>query len=178
MALYGCRSETVNNADAGAASTANAANVNLNANIVAKANSNSNSNSNSNTKPAASSPKRIAFNKGANWGAVNVTLAPNEAQKFVVGAKKDQTMEVEVSAKETSVNLLKGKAETTEDFGFLYAELQANGDYVFEVKNPSKKEIKTSVKVTISGKETTKSDEEPVSVDDEPLASNRKAENQ
>ena len=58
-------------------------------------------------------------------------------------------MDVEVSSKETSVNLIKGKAQTTEDFGYLNAELQANGDYVFEVKNPTKKEIKTSVKVTI-----------------------------
>jgi hypothetical protein len=109
----------------------------------------SNSNANKPVKPADNSPKRITFNKGANWGAMNITLAPGAAQKFVVGAKKGQTMDVEVSSKETSVNLIKGKAQTTEDFGYLNAELQANGDYIFEVKNSTKKEIKTSVKVTI-----------------------------
>lgn len=67
-------------------------------------------------------------------------------------------MDVEVSSKETSVNLVKGKAQTTEDFGYLNAELQANGDYIFEVKNSTKKEIKTSVKVTIEGGKTAESE--------------------
>ena len=58
-------------------------------------------------------------------------------------------MDVEVSSKETSVNLIKGKADTTEDFGYLNAELKSNGDYVFEVRNSTKKDVKASVKVTI-----------------------------
>lgn len=115
-------------------------------------------NANANTKPTDNSPKRIVFNKGANWGAANITLAPGASQRFVVGAKSGQTMDVEVSSKETSVNLVKGKAQTTEDFGYLNAELQANGDYIFEVKNSTKKEIKTSVKVTIEGGKTAESE--------------------
>lgn len=120
---------------------------------------NANANQPKNTTPVAnsksvdSSPKRISFNKGANWGAVNITLAPGEAQKFVVSAKSGQSMDVEASSKETSINLIKGKAETTEDFGFLTAVLLSNGDYIFEVRNGTKKEIKTSVKVTIVGEE-------------------------
>lgn len=177
IAFFGCKSETANT-NSNTAASGGASNTNVNANVAVNANTSANANVNANAKPADTSPKRIAFNKGANWGAVNITLAAGAAQKFVVGAKKDQTMEVEVSAKETSVNLIKGKAETTEDFGFLNAELQANGDYVFEVKNPTKKEIKTSVKVTINGGDP-KSDptyEEPVPVDDddEPLESNKK----
>ena len=132
----------------GSGNTANTTNTAANTN-VATPNSNA---ANAATKPAVdNSPKRIAFSKGANWGATNITLAPGAAQKFVVGAKSGQTMDVEVSSKETSVNLIKGKAETTEDFGFLSAELQANGDFVFEVRNSTKKEIKTSVKVTVEG---------------------------
>ena len=61
----------------------------------------------------------------------------------------ESTANVEVSSKEMSVNLIKGKAETTEDFGYLRAELISNGDYVFEVRNSTKKAIKASVKVTI-----------------------------
>ena len=102
-------------------------------------------------KPANTGPQRIAFNKGANWGATNITLPPGGSQKFVVGAKAGQVMDVEVSSKDTSVNLIQGKADTTEDFGYLNAALKSNGDYVFEVRNSGKKELKTSVKVTIEG---------------------------
>ena len=136
---------TANSTNNATASGGNASNANQNTNAVS-----TNTNVNA-AKPVDNSPKRIAFNKGANWGAMNITLAPGASQKFVVGAKSGQTMDVEVSSKETSVNLIKGKAQTTEDFGNLNAELQSNGDYVFEVKNSTKKEIKTSVKVTIEG---------------------------
>lgn len=148
LAFFGCKPETANsNANANSTAGGAAANTNTNANV----NANMIANADANTKPADNLPKRISFNKGANWGAANITLAPGASQKFVVGAKSGQTMDVEVSSKDTSVNLIKGKAQTTEDFGFLTAELKANGDYVFEVKNPTKKEIKTSVKVTIEG---------------------------
>lgn len=148
ITLFGCGKEISNTSktnenpsDEGAAISKN-----VNANLL------QNSNSNSNVKIAENnSPKRISFNKGANWGAVNITLTAGAAQKFVVGAKSGQTMEVETSSKGISINLIKGKAETTEDFGFLNAELLANGEYIFEVKNSTKKELKTSVKVTISG---------------------------
>lgn len=179
IALFGCKSETANT-NANVNSAASGAAANTNANVVSNANATANANANANVKPADNSPKRIAFNKGANWGAANITLAPGASQKFVVGAKSGQTMDVEVSSKETSVNLLKGKAQTTEDFGFLTAELQANGDYIFEVKNPTKKEIKTSVKVTIEGGkiETSEIDESDATVKDDedvlPPPSNKK----
>jgi hypothetical protein len=153
LILTACSSKTevsTNTANANANLSATTANSNAgNASAGLNTNANKPVNTNANVKPADNSPKRIAFNKGANWGAANITLAAGAGQKFVVGAKKGQMMDVEVSSKETSVNLIKGKAQTTEDFGYLNAELQANGDYVFEVKNPTKKEIKTSVKVTI-----------------------------
>jgi hypothetical protein len=147
----------------GGNSATNVNNANVNANLVSGgnagnvANANVNSNANSNTanvvaKPVVdNSPKRISFGKGANWGTSNVTLAPNATQLFVVGAKSGQTMDVEASSKDVAINLRKGKAQTTEDFGYLNAELQANGDYVFEVKNTTKKEVKASIKVTIEG---------------------------
>lgn len=99
--------------------------------------------------PAVETPKRISFSKGANWSSVNITLSPKTEQAFVVTAKAGQTMSVESSSKELIINLNKGKAETTEDIGFLNAELLANGEYVFEVRNNGKKEIKSSIKVTI-----------------------------
>jgi ABC-type glycerol-3-phosphate transport system substrate-binding protein len=145
--------------NSGAGNSANAVNSNgaasgSNTNVAPSATPNAN------TNQTNSAPKRIAFNKGANWGAVNMTLAAGAAQKFVVGAKSGQTMDVEASSKDVSINLVKGKAETTEDFGFLTAELRANGDYVFEVRNSTKKEIKTSVKVTIEGGKTSNETDE------------------
>lgn len=153
LVLSGCGSNSAPapnapNANANAAPTSSAGTA---ANANAPAANAPAANANANAKPADNSPKRIAFGRGANWGAVNVTLAPGASQKFVVGAKAGQTMTVESASSEVAVNLVKGKAATTEDFGFLNAELQASGDFVFEVKNTTKKEIKTSVKVTIEG---------------------------
>jgi len=174
-ACGGNAANTANNNTSANSGTANSTNTASGSNSAVNANTNANANAN---KPADNSPKRISFNKGANWGAVNITLAPGASQKLIVGAKSGQSMNVEASSKEVSINLTKGKAETTEDFGFLSAELQANGDYVFEVKNSTKKEVKTSVKVTIEGgdpkSEQNDSDFVPVDDDDEPIQSNRK----
>lgn len=172
IATFGCQSNETSNANLGVAESGSGVSGNSNANaaVITKANANLGAT----TKPVNNSPKRITFNKGANWGAVNITLASGAAQKFIVGAKSGQTMTVETSSKEISVNLTKGKAETTEDFGFLNAELQANGEYVFEVRNGTKKEIKTSVKVTIEGgdKKSESSDVVPIDDDGEPLKQN------
>ncbi|HMS42716.1 MAG TPA: hypothetical protein PKE69_20970 [Pyrinomonadaceae bacterium] len=149
--LTACGDKTVTNTNANANNTSAGSPAANNTNV--NTNQPKNTTPVANSKPVDNSPKRISFNKGANWGAVNITLAAGEAQKFVVSAKSGQSMDVEASSKETSINLIKGKAETTEDFGFLNAVLVSNGDYVFEVRNSTKKEIKTSVKVTIVGEE-------------------------
>jgi hypothetical protein len=153
--LIGCTGTATTNTNVNVNANTNAqaagGNVNINANV---ANTAVNVNSNANKKAVVdNSPKRMSFGKGQNWGTSNITLPAGGTQRFIVSAKTGQTMDVEVSSKDTSVNLIKGKAKTEEDFGFLTAELQANGDYVFEVKNSTKKEIKTSVKVTIEGGE-------------------------
>jgi hypothetical protein len=155
VVIVACQKDSANNAN----TNANLTNSNSEVGKISNTAANVNSTPDSTPKNTAvktvesTTPTRIAFNKGSNWGAVNITLAPGAAQKFVVSAKSGQTMDVEASSKETSINLIKGKAETTEDFGFLNAVLVSNGDYVFEVRNGTKKEIKTSVKVTIVGEE-------------------------
>lgn len=149
--LMACNAKVETNSNSnlasGSGNTANTTNTAANANTTPVSN-----NANVAAKPTVdNSPKRISFGKGANWGTANVTLAPNATQLFVVSAKSGQMMDVESSSKEVAINLRKGKAQTTEDFGYLNAELQSNGDYIFEVKNTSKKEVKTSIKVTIEG---------------------------
>lgn len=150
--LMACTAKVETNSNSnlvsGNANSANTTNTATNANITTPVSNNANVA----TKPAVdNSPKRISFGKGANWGTANVILAPNATQLFVISAKSGQMMDVESSSKDVAINLRKGKAQTTEDFGYLNAELQSNGDYVFEVKNTSKKEVKTSIKVTIEG---------------------------
>ena len=54
---------------------------------------------------------------------------------------------------DTAVNLRFGDAETTEDTGFLRAELNEKGDYTFEVTNNSKSEAEFTIEVTISTKD-------------------------
>ncbi len=157
VCLSGCNGNSATNTNTNINANTNAqavsGNVNINANTANVANTAVNTNANA-AKPAVdNSPKRMSFGKGQNWGTSNITLPAGGTQRFIVSAKSGQTMDVEVSSKDTSVNLIKGKAQTTEDFGYLNAELQANSDYVFEVKNSTKKEIKTSVKVTIEGGE-------------------------
>jgi hypothetical protein len=157
VCLSGCNGNSATNTNTNINANTNAqavsGNVNTNVNVANVANTTVNANANV-AKPAAdNSPKRMSFGKGQNWGASNITLPAGGTQRFIVSAKSGQTMDVEVSSKDTSVNLIKGKARTEEDFGYLTAQLQANGDYVFEVKNSTKKELKTSVKVTIEGGE-------------------------
>lgn len=156
---FGCGGNvnTNQNTNTNAITNAQAAGGNAVTNINTANTPNTAVNTNANTaKPAVdNSPKRISFGKGQNWGTASTTLAPNATQLFVIAAKSGQTMDVESSSKDVAINLRKGKAQTTEDFGYLNAELQSNGDYIFEVKNTSKKEVKTSIKVTIEGGEKT-----------------------
>ena len=181
--LMACSGNEVSNSNNNSSNNSVASGGN-NANFITNSNANT---ANSNTNIAAktdNSPKRISFSKGANWGTSNVILAPGATQLFVVSAKTGQTMDVESSSKEVAINLRKGKAQTTEDFGYLNAELEGNGDFVFEIKNTSKKEVKTSIKVTIEGgsvksPKTDEIDESDSTIKDDkdvppPPASNRK----
>jgi anaerobic selenocysteine-containing dehydrogenase len=137
-------------------------NVNANANAAAKTNTvtnsapanatvNSNANANANTAKTDSSPKRISFGKGQDWGSETVTLPAGGSAQFVVGAKKGQLMDVEASSPDVKVIMItKGKSDNEDHPNGIGATLNSNGDYVFEVHNLSKKEVKTSVKVTIA----------------------------
>jgi len=104
-------------------------------------------------KPAASGTKRIAFAAGKSEGNESIALAAGESKKFVVGAKTGQIFMVDADSKDVKISLIKGKVATnatSEEPGHYDTTLLENGDFVFEVKNTSKKELKTSMKVIIS----------------------------
>jgi hypothetical protein len=106
--------------------------------------------------PAAeTAPKRVSFAKGATSSTQNVTLAPGASIKFVLGATGAQTLIVVPGSDELMFKMLKGiggefiKAED----GSYGAETKGNngqrGDILFEVKNTTSKEIKTTLKISI-----------------------------
>lgn len=160
-----CRS---NEQSANNAPNSNAVNTQM-PGVAAPAANAANAANNAPAKSPDNTPKRVSFAKGSNSGSVSVTLPAGGAQRLIVGARSGQTMEVETLSKELQINLVKGRAETTEDFGFLHAELLATGDFVVEVRNPTKKEVKATVKFMVNGGDP-KSDptyEEPVVDEDE-----------
>ena len=155
VVMSGC-GYVIFNSNTGAAN-ANATNSNANAAKPANTNtapanaaSNANAVANTATKPTESGPKRIVFGKGATWGTENMTLAAGGTQRFVVGAKKGQFMTIEAASSDVKVTMVtKGKSDNENEPNGLTASLNANGDYIFEIHNPTGKEIKTSVRVRI-----------------------------
>ncbi len=143
----------VNIANTNAANTA----ANTNANAVANiANASVNTNVNANAvKPAAIGPTRIVFVKGGTSADQSITLVAGAAKQFVVGAKKGQFLVVEPSSDKLSPSDLKitfvtkGKTTAGDLSEFLSATLNADGDYIFEVKNTSKKEITVPLHIQI-----------------------------
>ena len=139
-----------NVSQANAANTANAVNV-VNAN-AAQPTANVNKTENTNAaKPADNGPKRVSFGKGQTTSAENMVLAPGESKKFVIGAKKGQVLSIDSSAHEAKITLLtKGKdSDSNTEDGHFDTTLTGDGDFIFEVSNPTKKEFKTSVNIAI-----------------------------
>ena len=123
------------------AAPANAIVVNTNA---------ANANANAAAKPAESGPKRISFSKGADWASENLTLAGGQSKQFVVSGNEAQWLSVEASSQDVKLLMITKKHVGVESEGSsLGAALGAKGDYVFEVRNPGTKEVKTSIRVQI-----------------------------
>ncbi|MFL6373255.1 MAG: hypothetical protein ACJ73D_01185 [Pyrinomonadaceae bacterium] len=138
-----------------------AANSNGSANSNSAANSgptsatgnaaNANANANANAAKTDSGPKRISFTKGADWSSENLTLAAGQSKQFVVSASPEQYLNVESSSSDVKLLMVTKKNVGVEKEGAsLGAVLSGKGDYVFEVRNPGKKEVKTSIRVQIT----------------------------
>lgn len=92
---------------------------------------------------------RISFKRGKNSAILTGTLPAGGARSFVVRGKPEQELSVDTKNKSIAVNLRRGNAETTEDFGSLLAALKENGDYVFELSNQSNRAIRFRMQVII-----------------------------
>jgi|GEM_PF-6809368 len=155
LALAGCGMMGGTNVNVNVSTNANAnkaANTVANAlpaNVAANA-SNTNTNANANARPT-SGPKRITFTKGSDWSSENLTLAAGESRQFVVSAGPEQYLSVESSSPDAKLLMITKKGVSVENEGAsIGAVLAAKGEYVFEVRNPGSKEVKTSVKVQIT----------------------------
>jgi hypothetical protein len=129
---------TTNANVANTTNSANTANANKPANATA-------------AKPAPSAPKRVAFAAGKSEGTESVSLAAGESKQFVFGARNGQIFMAEADSKDLEITMVKGKdTAPLKEPGYYDSTLLADGDFVFQVKNNSKKEVKSSVKIIIS----------------------------
>jgi hypothetical protein len=153
----GGNTATVNtNATANVANTtvnapANTANV---ANTTNTANANKPANATA-AKPAESGPKRVSFKKGEVGSTQSISLASGASMQFVLGATGAQNLYVTPASQGLTFKMLKGIGGdfSKGDDGMYSAETKGNngakGDILFEVKNTTAKEIKTSIKIEI-----------------------------
>lgn len=94
--------------------------------------------------------KRIKFNKGKFSKRIRVVMpADKPIQRFVVGASKGQRLIVTKNATAAKVNLWKGDAEVLDEDAKLVATLNKTGDYVFELRNFTDKDLLFDILVTI-----------------------------
>lgn len=122
------------------------------ANTTKPANANKPANTTA-TKPAESGPKRVSFAAGKSEGSESVSLKAGESKQFVVGAKLGQIFMADSDSKDLEITMVKGKVATDATLiepGHYDTTLLGDGDFVFQVKNTSKKDVKSSVKVIIS----------------------------
>ena len=136
-------------------------NVSANANANAAVNSATTNAANAASNSAATSTNansvsvgevtRISFAKGATSGTQSVTLAPNAAKQFAVEADYGQKIKVTTDSKSATVKMLSGTDRQTESAGGgLILQVQTSGDVIFEVKNTTAQELKTTVRAEVT----------------------------
>ena len=140
---------TVNANVAANKSAANSAATNtVNTNTITNSNTATTTNTNS---ISVGNVTRISFAKGATSGTTNVDLPPNSAKQFAVEANYGQKIKVSTGSKDAVVKLISGTDRQIESAGGgLILEVQTSGDVIFEVKNSTAQEIKTTVKAEVT----------------------------
>jgi hypothetical protein len=102
-------------------------------------------------KPASTAPKRLAFPKDKMETSEKVVLPAGGVKQFVFRGRIGQIFMVDADSKDLAIRMTKGKdsAQMTEP-GHYDSTLIANGDFVFQVKNTSNKDVTAQLKVLIS----------------------------
>lgn len=148
MACGGSPAPTANSNVANAVNTpaTNTANVATNANKPSNATA---------AKPAESGPTRISFKKGEIGSTQNISLAAGASVRFILGVTGAQNLFITPASKDLTFKIIKGtdgQLMKGED-GMYMVETKGNNaqksEIVFEVKNATAKEIKSSIKVEV-----------------------------
>ncbi len=93
---------------------------------------------------------RINFEKGKSMAIIPVTIEKYERKRFVVGARKGQTLLVSSNAKGISYSLFKGDGEIENTDNRMTVKLNETGDFVFEVSNDNEQDMEFSITVEIN----------------------------
>jgi hypothetical protein len=93
---------------------------------------------------------RIQFEKGKSLSTLPIKIEKYDRKRFVVGAKKGQTLLVSSAAKGISYSLFKGEGEVENTDNGMIVKLNENGDFVFEVANDNDKDMEFSITVEIN----------------------------
>ena len=95
-------------------------------------------------------PRRISLLSGRSEVSEDVILKPGESRQFVFRGKTGQIFMVDSDSKEVEIRMVKGKdAVQMKEPGHYDSTLVANGDFVFQVKNTSKKELKSALSIIL-----------------------------
>ncbi|MDX2220671.1 MAG: hypothetical protein SF172_16755 [Burkholderiales bacterium] len=96
-------------------------------------------------------PTRITPKAGEAQSTVQVSLKAGEAAQFVIRGKIGQILMIDADSKDLEIKMVKGKdAAQMSEPGHYDSTLVANGDFVFQVKNTAKGEVKAALNVLIS----------------------------
>lgn len=93
---------------------------------------------------------RVQFEKGKSMAIIPVKLEKYDRKRFVVGARKGQTLIVSTAAKGISFNLFKGEGDVENTENRMTVKLNENGDFVFEVENNNENDAEFSITVEIN----------------------------
>jgi len=93
---------------------------------------------------------RIRFEKGKSMAIVPVTIEKYERKRFVIGARKGQTLLVSSNTKGINYSLFKGEGEVENTANGMIVKLNETGDFVFEVVNDNEQDMDFSFTVKIN----------------------------
>lgn len=92
---------------------------------------------------------RVNFKKGTSLSIIPVKIKKYDRKRFVVGARKGQTLLVSSNAKGISYNLFTGEGEVENTDNGMVVKLKETGDFVFEIVNDNEKDMDFSITVEI-----------------------------
>lgn len=93
---------------------------------------------------------RVKFKKGKSLAIIPIKVEKYDHKRFVIGARKGQTLLVSSAARGISYSLFTGEGEVENtDIGMI-VKLNETGDFVFTVSNDNDKDTEFSITVEIN----------------------------